>query len=99
MLLNINIQKIENMKINVLKRRLKIDNYVEFSISINVVNVNKRVDRLIRIKKIIFLLFYSIINVFIQIRDNFCLSIEKNYIFYSKIFFDFELKKMFIFIL
>ena len=85
MLININIQEIESMKINVSKRRFKIYNYTRFSIAINVVDVDKRVDRLIRIKKIISLLFYSIINVFIQIRDNFCLSIDKNYIFHSKI--------------
>ena len=93
MLLNINIQKIENMKINVSKRRLKIDDCVEFSILINVVDVDKYLDRLIRIKKIIFLSFHSMINILIQVRDNFCLLIDKNYIFYSKIFFDLESKK------
>ena len=90
MLINMNIQEIESIKINISKCQLKIENCVEFSIAINVVDVDKRVDRLIRIKKIISLLFYSIINVFIQIRDNFCLSIDKNYIFHSKI--NFELK-------
>ena len=50
------------MKINVLKRRLKIHNYTRFSTSINIINVDKRVDRLIRIKKIIFLSFYFITN-------------------------------------
>ena len=90
MLININIQKIENMKINVSKRRFKIHNCARFSIAINIIDVDKRVDRLIRIKKIIFLSFYLIINVLIQIRDNFCLSIDKNYIFHSKV--NFELK-------
>ena len=88
-----NIQKIENIKLNVSKRRFKIDNCVKFSIIINIANVDKRVDRLIRIKKIISLSFYFITNVFIQIRDNFYLSINKNYIFYSKFFFDFKSKE------
>ena len=51
MLLNINIQKFENMTIFILKRRLLIDNYVEFFVFINIVNIDKLVDRLIRIKK------------------------------------------------
>ena len=89
-LININIQKVKSIKINVSKRRLKIDNYVEFLITINVIDVDKRVDRLIRIKRIIFLSSHFVINVFIQIRNNTCLSIDKNYIFYSKI--NFELK-------
>ena len=84
-LINMNIQKIENIKINVSKRRFKIHNCARFSIAKIVVDVDKRVDRLIRIKKIIFLLFHLIINMLIQIRDNFCLSIDKNYIFHSKI--------------
>ena len=92
MLINMNIQEIESIKINISKCQLKIDNCVKFSIAINVVDVNKRVDRLIRIKKIVFLSFYSIINVFIQIRDNFCLLIDKNYIFHSKIKFELKSK-------
>ena len=84
-MININIQKIKDIKINVSKRRLKINNCVEFSILINVIDVDKRVDRLIRIKKIVFLSFYFVTNVFIQIRDNFYLSIDNNYTFYSKI--------------
>ena len=89
-LINMNIQEVESIKINVSKRRLKIDNCIKFSITINIIDDDKRVDRLIRIKKIIFLSFYFVINVFIQIRNNFCLSTDKNYIFYSKI--NFELK-------
>ena len=92
MLIDINIQKVENIKIKVLKRRLKINNHVKFSITINVVDVDKRVDYLIRIKKIILLLFHFVTNVFIQIRDNTCLIINKNYIFYSKINFELKLK-------
>ena len=84
-LLNINIQEFENMTIFISKRRLLIDNCVEFFVFIDVVNIDKRVDRLIRIKKIIFLSFHFVTNVFIQIRENFCLSIDKNYIFHSKI--------------
>ena len=90
LLININIQKSKNITISIFKRRFYIDNCVEFIVTINIVNVEKRIDRLIRIKKIIFLSFYFITNVFIQIRDNFCLSIDKNYMFYSKI--NFELK-------
>ena len=78
------------MIISISKRRFYIDNCVEFIATINIVDVEKRVDRLIRIKKIIFLSFHFVTNVFIQIRDNFCLSIDKNYIFHSKI--NFELK-------
>ena len=63
---------------------------VEFFVFINIVNNDKRVDRLIRIKKKIFLSFYFVTNVFIQIRDNFYLSIDKNYVFHSKV--NFELK-------
>ena len=91
-LININISKIENIKINVLKRRLKIHNCTKFSIAINVVDVDKRIDRLIRIKKVIFLSSHSIINVFIQIRDNFCLSIDKDYMFHSKVNLELKLK-------
>ena len=93
MLLNNNIQKFENITIFISKRRLLINNCVEFFVFINIVNVDKRVDRLIRIKKIIFLSFYFVTNVFIQIRDNFCLSIDKNYIFYSKINLELKSKK------
>ena len=93
MLLNMNIQEFENMTIFISKHRLLIDNCVEFFVFIDVVNVDKRVDRLIRIKKIIFLSFYFVTNVFIQIRNNFCLSIDKDYIFYSKVFFDLESKE------
>ena len=74
----------------ILKRRLLIKNCVKFFVFINIVNISKRVDRLIRIKKIIFLSFYFITNMFIQIRDNFYLSIDKTYMFYSKV--NFELK-------
>ena len=38
-------------------------------------------------------MFYSIINVFIQIRNNFCLSFDKNYIFHSKVNFELKSKK------
>ena len=93
MLLNMNIQKFENITIFISKRRLLIDNYVEFFVFIDIANIDKRVDRLIRIKKIISLLFYSIINVFIQIRDNFYLLSSKNYMFYSKINFELKSKK------
>ena len=87
------------MTIFISKRRLLIDNYVEFFVFIDVVNVDKRVNRLIRIKKIIFLLFHFIINVFIQIRHNFYLSINKKYMFYSKINLELKSKKKtFIFI-
>ena len=80
------------MTIFILKRRLLINNYIKFFVFINIINVDKHVDRLIYIKKIIFLSFYFVINVFIQIRNNFCLSIDKNYIFYSKINFELKLK-------
>ena len=63
------------------------------NMKINVFNVDKRVNRLIYIKKIIFLLFYFVINVFIQIYDNTCLLIDKNYMFYSKINFKLKFKK------
>ena len=92
-LLNMNIQEFENMTIFILKRRLLIDNCVEFFVFIDVVSIDKHVDRLIRIKKIISLSSYSIINVFIQIRDNFCLSFDKNYMFYSKVNFELKSKK------
>ena len=92
-LLNMNIQEFENMTIFISKRRLLIDNCVEFFVFINIVNVDKRVNRLIRIKKIVFLSSHFVTNMFIQIRDNFCLSINKNYMFHSKVFFDFESKK------
>ena len=88
-----NIQEFENMTIFILKRRLLIDNCVEFFVFIDVVSIDKHVDRLIRIKKIISLSSYSIINVFIQIRDNFCLSFDKNYMFYSKVNFELKSKK------
>ena len=64
-LLNMNIQEFENITIFISKHRLLIDNYVDFFVFIDVVNVDKRVNRLIRIKKIIFLSFYFVINVFI----------------------------------
>ena len=83
-LININIQQSRNITISISKRRFYIDNCVEFIIIINVVDVKKHVDRLIRIKKIISLSSHLIINVSIRIRDKFCLSINKNYIFYSK---------------
>ena len=89
-LLNMNIQEFENITIFISKRRLLIDNCVEFFVFIDIINIDKRVDRLIRIKKIMLLSFYSIINIFIQIRDNFCLFFDKNYIFHSKV--NFELK-------
>ena len=84
-LININIQESKNMTISISKRCFLINNCVEFIIIINIIDVEKRVDRLIRIKKIISLSFYSIINVSIQIRNNFDLSIDKNYIFHSKV--------------
>ena len=90
LLINMNIQKLENITISISKSCFYIDNYVEFIATINIINVEKRVDRLIRIKKIIFLSFYFVTNMFIQIRDNFYLSIDKNYMFHSKI--NFELK-------
>ena len=93
MLLNINIQKFENMTIFISKRELLIDNYVKYFVFIDVDNVDKRVDHLIRIKKIIFLLSHFVTNMFIQIRDNFCLSIDKNYIFHSKINLELKSKK------
>ena len=96
-LLNINIQEFENMTIFILKRRLLIDNCVEFFVFIDIVNIDKRVDYLIRIKKIISLSFYSIINVFIQIRDNFYLSSSKDYIFHSKIHFELKKKHLFLY--
>ena len=99
MLLNMNIQEFENMTIFISKRRLLIDNCVEFFVFIDVVNIDKRVDCLIRIKKIISLSSHSIINVFIQIRDNFCLLSSKDYMFYSKVNFELKSKKTFIFIL
>ena len=89
-LLNMNIQEFENITIFISKRRLLIDNCIEFFVFIDVVSIDKRVNRLIRIKKVISLLSHSIINVFIQIRNNFCLLFDKNYIFHSKI--NFELK-------
>ena len=67
-LININIQKSKNIIILISKRCFHINNYVEFIVIINIVNVEKYINRLIRIKKIILLLFYSIINVLIQIR-------------------------------
>ena len=85
MLINKNIQKSKNITISILKHRLHIDNCVEFTIIINIVDVKKRVNCLIRVKKIISLQSHFVINILIQIRDNFVLSIDKNYIFYSKI--------------
>ena len=93
MLLNINIQEFENITIFISKRRLLIDNCVEFFVVVDIVSIDKRVDRLIRIKRIISLSFYSIINVFVQIRDNFCLLFDKDYIFHSKINFELKSKK------
>ena len=93
MLININIQELKNITILISKRRFHIDNYVEFIVIINVVNVEKRVDYLIRIKKLILLLFYSIINISIQIRNNFCLLVDKNYMFHSKVNLELKLKK------
>ena len=90
LLINMNIQKSKNMIILIFKRCFHINNCVEFIATINIVNVENRVDRLISIKKIIFLSFHFVTNVFIQIRHNFYLLIDKNYIFYSKI--NFELK-------
>ena len=81
------------MTISISKRRFYIDNCVEFITIINIVDVEKHVDRLIRIKKIIFLSFYFVTNVFIQIRDNFCLSINRDYMFHSKINFELKSKK------
>ena len=89
-LLKMNIQEFKNITVFISKRRLLIESCVEFFVFIDVVNTNKRVDRLIRIKKIMSLSSHSIINVLIQIRDNFCLSIDKNYIFHFKV--NFELK-------
>ena len=89
-LINMNIQKLKNIIISISKCRFHINNCVEFIVTINVVDVEKRVDRLIRIKKIVFLSFHFVTNVFIQIRNYFCLLIDKIYIFYSKI--NFELK-------
>ena len=60
-----NIQKLKSMTILISKRRFYIDNCVEFIAIINIVDVEKRVDRLIRSKKIIFLSFYFVTNVFI----------------------------------
>ena len=92
MLININIQKSKNITISISKRRFDIDNYVEFNVIINIVDVEKRVDRLIRIQKMIFLSSHFITNVFIQIRDNFCLLIDKDYMFHSKINFELKLE-------
>ena len=58
MLIIINIQESKNIIISILKSRFDIDNCVEFIVIINIINVEKRVDRLIRIKKIISLSFY-----------------------------------------
>ena len=59
LLININIQKLKSIIILILKRCFYINNYVEFIIIINIVNVEKLVDRLIRIKKIIILLLFD----------------------------------------
>ena len=93
MLLNMNIQKFENMTIFISKRRLLIDNCVEFFVVVDIVSIDKRVDRLIRIKRVISLSSHSIINVFVQIRDNFCLSFDKDYMFHSKVNFELKSKK------
>ena len=97
-LININIQKLKNITISILKRCFHINNCVEFINIINVINVEKRVDRLIRIKKIILLSFYSIINILIQTRNNFCLLINKYYMFYLKVNFELKLKKKRVFL-
>ena len=93
MLLNINIQKSKNMIISILKQRFFVDNCVDFSTSINVVNVEKRVNRVIRNKSILSLYSYFVTNIFIQIRQNVSLSIDRDYMFHSKISFNFEYKK------
>ena len=91
-LININIQKSKSMIILISKRYFDINNCVKFIIIINIVDVKKRVNRLIRIKKVISLSFYFVTHVLIQIRDNVYLSIDKNYIFYSKINLELKLK-------
>ena len=92
-LLNINIQKSKNMIISISKQRFFVDNCVDFSTSINVVDVEKRVDRVILNKLILLLCSHFVTNVFIQTRDNVSLSIDWDYMFHSKISFHFEYKK------
>ena len=75
-LLNINIQKSKNMIISISKQRFFVDNCVDFSTSINVVDVEKRVDRVILNKLILLLCSHFVTNVFIQTRDNVSLSID-----------------------
>ena len=64
MLLNINIKKLKNMIILISKQRFFVDNYIDFSTSINVVDVEKRVDRVIRNKLILLLFSHFVTNCY-----------------------------------
>ena len=88
MLISINIQNSEEMIIDISQRKLIIINCTDFITAIKVFSFDKRVDRIIKNKRQIFLLFQSVTNVFIQVRDNFELSTSRNYMFYSEAFFD-----------
>ena len=86
--------------INISQRKFILFNYSNFFIFINVFNVDKRVKRIIKNKQIISLSLMLIINVSIQMRNNSFLSKKRDYMFYSKVFFNFDVENdVFIYII
>ena len=88
MLIDINIQNFEGMIIDIFQRKLIIASCADFITAIKVFNFGKRVNKVIRNKRQISLSSQLIINVFIQLRDNIELSINRDYMFHFETFFD-----------
>ena len=88
MFIEINIQTSENMIIDIFRRQLTIINCVEFTIVIEIINSNKRINRIFKNKTSIFLSLHSVINVFIQVRENSALSTSRDYMFHFEVSFN-----------
>ena len=64
-LIKMNIQALKKIIINISRRQLTAINYVKFTIFIEIISTSKRINRIFKNKKSIFLLFYFVINVFV----------------------------------
>ena len=92
MLIDMNIQIIEKIIIDISQRKFILFNYSKFFIFIDVFSVDKRVKRIIKNKQIVSLSSMSITNVSIQMQNNLFLSKKRDYMFYSKMFFNFDVE-------